>query len=187
MRPFPVHPRGPRKRRKRRETVLLGCQRSSPEWELGALHALMKPKPVTRSHIEHRTSEQPWPPDGERRVRELCTALAGRLGVEIAPEFPAGDYWMAVPLPAAAWPEDLAIARALSLALPGCWLTIGRVFVLDGVFHNRERGFKLTLVPSKHHRVPAVIARKVRDLTPSPRRGEGRGEGRTVVRRNGTG
>ena len=32
------------------------------------LHALMKPKPVTRSHIEHRTSEQPWPPDAEWRI-----------------------------------------------------------------------------------------------------------------------
>src|SRR5688572_25528044 len=92
MRPFPVHPRGPRKRKKRRETVLLGCPRSSPEWELGALHALMKPKPHTRAVIEHRSADQPWPADGEERVRAVCERLAERLGVEIEPQFPAaGD------------------------------------------------------------------------------------------------
>jgi hypothetical protein len=162
---MPVHPRGPRKKRQRREKVLLGVQRSSPEWELGALHALMKPKPRTRAAIEHRDSRQPWPLDGEDRVRAVCTALENRLGVEFTPEFPqGGDFYLAIQLPASAWPESLAIARVLSNRLPGCWLTIGRVFVLDGVFYNRERGFKLTLVPSKHHRVPRAVAARVKGL-----------------------
>ncbi len=125
----------------------------------------MKPKPHTRAAIEHRTSEQAWPRDGEARVRDLCTQLAKLLGVKISPEFPdAGDYFLAIQLPTAAWPEDLAIARAISQHLPGCWLTLGRVFIRDGVFYNREKGWKLTLVESKHHRVPAVIAKKLQGI-----------------------
>jgi hypothetical protein len=127
----------------------------------------MKPKPHTRAAIEHRSSEQPWPRDAEDRVRELCKQLVDCLGVEIAPEFPhAGDYFLAIQLPTQAWPEDLAIARAISQQLPGCWLTLGRVFIRDGVFYNREKGWKLTLVESRHHRVPAVIARKLREIEP---------------------
>jgi len=163
MRPFPVNPRGPRKKRVKREVLLLGCPRYSPQWELAALRALIKPQ--TRGAIEHTSPEQRWPSGGEAAVRRICPELAERLVLKLEPHFPGdGDYLMVLQLPGDRWGEALAVAKVLSTRLPGCWLTIGRVFVRDGRFFNRERGYKLTLRESSHHRVPRAMAAEVRDL-----------------------
>jgi len=122
-------------------------------------------KPQTRGAIEHTAPEQKWPADAERDVREISERLAEVLGIPIEPHFPAGDeFYMVITLPGTAWYESLAAARALSGIVPGCWFTLGRVFIRDGKFFNRERGYKLNLRPSKHHRVPRSIAAKVRNL-----------------------
>lgn len=163
MRPFPVHPRGPRKRRPPHETLLLACPKFSPQWELSALRALMKPQ--TRGAIEHTSPEQKWPFGLERDLREVCGLLGERLGFPIEPIFPDGnEFHMVITLPGTAWLESLAAARAISGVVPACWFTLGRVFIRDGKFFNRERGYKLNLRPSKHHRVPRAIAAKVRNL-----------------------
>lgn len=165
MRPFPVHPRGARKRRVRHETVLLAVPRYSPQWELAAVNALMKPKPATRGAIEHSSPVQPWPTDGGDRVRKVCAILSDRLGVALEPHFPDGnEYAMVLTLPAAAFSEGLATAKVLSIHLPACWLTLGRVFIRDGKFFVRERGYKLTLRRSSHHHVPRELAAKIRGI-----------------------
>jgi len=75
--------------------MVFGCPRVSPEWELGTLHALMKPKPETRGAVEHRDGEQPWPagadaiPRGEMpmlsRRQLLRTAGAGAAALLLTP------------------------------------------------------------------------------------------------------
>src|SRR5688500_3416867 len=66
-RPLPVMPRGPRRRRptgpRRR---LFACPRVAPDWELGALRALMKPQ--ANGAILHRDARQPWPDDAADAV-----------------------------------------------------------------------------------------------------------------------
>ncbi len=150
----------------KRDVLLLGLPRSSPLWELAALRALMKPQ--TRGAIEHTSPEQRLPRGAEAMVRQLCGVLAERLVIDLQPHFPdGGDYLIAVQVPGDRWPESLAVTKTLSANLPGCWLTIGRVFVRDGRFFNRERGYKLTLRPSTHHRVPRAMAAAIRDLIPA--------------------
>ncbi|CAN5571919.1 hypothetical protein BH10PLA1_BH10PLA1_12210 [soil metagenome] len=143
--------------------LLLGLPRSSPQWELAALRALMKPQ--TRGAIEHTSPRQQLPRGAEAIVRRLCEVLAERLVIDLTPHFPdGGDYLIAMQLPGDRWAESLAVAKTLSANLPGCWLTIGRVFVRGGQFFNRERGYKLTLRLSTHHRVPRAMAAAIRDL-----------------------
>src|SRR5687767_15860243 len=53
MRPLPNIPRGPRRAtRSSASSLLLACPRLSPEWELSALRALIKPQ--LGSRIRHR-------------------------------------------------------------------------------------------------------------------------------------
>jgi len=142
---------------------LLAMPRWSPQWELAAVRALMKPQ--TRGAIEHSQPLQAWPATAEAVIRPLCTALSERLVLAIEPHFPPdGDYRLAIQLPGNRWLEGKAAAKTLSLHLPGVWLTLGRVFVRDGIFFNRERGYKLTLRESSHHRVTREMAAAVRDL-----------------------
>jgi hypothetical protein len=163
MRPFPVHPRGPRKRRAKRDAILLGVPRWSPQWELSALRALMKPQ--TRGAIEHTSPVQQLPANAEANVRRLCAVLAERLVVGLDPHFPNdGDYLLAIRLPGDRWLESLATAATLSTHLPDCWLTVGRVFVRGGRIYNRERGYKLLLRESSTHRVPREMLGVIRDL-----------------------
>src|SRR5215218_2581541 len=93
-RPFPVWPRGPRRRRVVRESILFGCPRIAPDWELGALRALMKPQ--TRGTIAHRRARQPW---GRATVSVLEASAADvvdRLGFSPEIHFPVdGDYFFA--------------------------------------------------------------------------------------------
>jgi len=40
------------------------------------------------------------------------------------------------------------LALVISKQLPGAWIVLGRLFVRDGAFFRRARGFKLTLAPA---------------------------------------
>ncbi len=128
------------------------------------MHALMKPKPVTRGRIEHTASRQPWPIDGRERISNACEAMAIRLGIDLTPAFPTGDFHFVLILPGHQWGEARAIARVLSRQLPGCWLNLDRHFVRGGILYVRERGFKLTLRKSSSYPVPRMVANKLKGL-----------------------
>lgn len=74
-------------------------------------------------------------------------AVRSRLGFEPAVHFPeAGDFYFVIELHEAQLEAARAMALILSRRLPGAWLTLDRLFVRDGRFYRRQRGFKLQLV-----------------------------------------
>lgn len=129
--------------------VLLGCPRISPEWELGALRALIKPQ--TGGAIRHLPAAQTLPDDRQIRVGNCLSIVADRLGYRPDLHWPeAGDYLFIAEVPPRHAAEARALAAMLSKELAGTWLVLGRLFVRDGAFFRRERGFKLTLVPANN-------------------------------------
>src|SRR4051812_21031311 len=117
-RPLPIHPRGPRRPASSRSREhLLACPRVAPDWELGALRALMKPQ--TKGAILHRKAEQPWPADAAERVAAARRLVRDRLGYDPHPHFsPAGDYHLVIEVPERELPHAMAFAVVLSEALP---------------------------------------------------------------------
>ena len=165
-RPLPTMPHGPRRRRAAvGRRLVLGCPRVSPEWELGALRVLMKPHDWTRGAIEHRKPDQQWPAGAAAVVEESVAAVRQRLGFDPAVHFPdAGEFFFLADFD----PSDEAAARALALVLsrrlPGLWLTVGRLFVRDGRYYRRERGFKLNLVEATNIHLPRDLRSKLKGL-----------------------
>jgi hypothetical protein len=167
-RPFPTLPRGPGRRGAARAPAgqprqhLLGCPKVSPEWELGALRALMKPHDWTRGAVAHRPAEQPWRAGAAAEVEAAFDEVVGRLKPHPPPRlhFPeAGDFRFVVE----AAPDQLdpakALAVVLSKRLPGVWITLGRLYVRDGHFFRRKRDntFKFRLVPSTNVHLPREV------------------------------
>src|SRR3712207_3631901 len=120
-RPLPTLPRGPRRSpRPRPNRVLLACPRVSPEWELGALRALMKPQ--EKGAILHRPAEQPWPAGAEQVVDEARGAVHDRLGFDARPHLPdAGAFWLVAEVRERDIDAAKALALLLSTRLPGLW------------------------------------------------------------------
>jgi hypothetical protein len=124
---------------------MLACPRIAPDWELAALRALMKPQLKTR--IVHRRAQQKWPADAAARVAAARRLVAERLEYEPVIEFPlAGDFFLIAPVSPEQFTHALAFAVVLSGALPGLWISVGRIYVLDRQFFRRKRGVKLDLV-----------------------------------------
>jgi hypothetical protein len=156
-------PRGPRRKRAVRETLLLACPRVAPDWELGALRALMKPQ--TRGAIAHRKAGQAWSGSGVSVVEQSQADARDRLGFAPDVRFAeAGDYFFTAEVPRAACEEAKGFAVLLSTRLPGVWLVLGRVFVKDGRFFRRERGIKLNLVPATNVHLTRPIRAALRGL-----------------------
>ena len=129
--------------------MIFACPRVSPEWELGTLHALMKPKPQTRGAVEHRSGEQIWPAEGDRILGEVVGAVGERLGTALDLHRPAaGEYYLLADFAPEQLPEVLALSLLLSRRLPELWFVVDRLYVHGGVFHRRQYGYKLNLVPA---------------------------------------
>jgi hypothetical protein len=148
-RPLPTTPRGPRRRRRADadRRLVLACPRVAPDWELGALRVLMKPHDWTRGAIEHRTPVQPWPPTARRAIEAAREDVAQRL--DFAPDlhFPdGGDFYFVAEYTQPQLDAARALALVISRRLPGVWLALDRLFVRDGRFFRRERGYKFDLV-----------------------------------------
>jgi hypothetical protein len=129
--------------------MIFACPRVSPEWELGTLAALMKPKPQTRGAVEHRSGEQAWPGEGDAILADVLEVVRGRLGTGLAVHRPgAGEYHFVADFGRERLPEVLALALLLSRRLPELWFVVDRLFVRGGVFYRRQFGYKLKLVPA---------------------------------------
>lgn len=162
-RPFPVHPRGIRKPPPRRERLLLACPRVSPEWEIAALRALVKPQ--TKGAVEHRTGLQRWPRNGSQIVGEVCPLIAGRLNATFEPHLPdAGEYHFLLHAPADQAAALRALALSLSARLPSLWFVLGRLFVHNGRFFRRRFGYRLELRPATNVHLPRDVRAAVKDL-----------------------
>jgi len=130
-RPIPTYPRGPRKPPPARKQRFLAFPRVSPEWELGALKALMKPQ--AGDAVRHRTGAQARPEEMEEVVAGATQAIGERLGVHFRPHLPPdGDYWLVMEFDAA----DLPAAMAFGVAMLGIYILVVAQF----------RSFKLPLV-----------------------------------------
>jgi hypothetical protein len=150
---------------------LLAVPAISPEWELSAFQALIKPQ--MRGPILYRSARQPWSARSRRIVsqasREFLEALnaAGVQGdMDLEPfDFPpAGDY-RAV---ARVWDTQMPAARALAVLLsrriPDVWLVLGRLFIVNGRFYRRQRGYKLRIVEATNVHLPRPLRAAVEAL-----------------------
>ena len=158
-------PRARRRARPRRDTILLACPRLSPQWELSALDLLMRPHDFRRDALAHRGGAQPWTPADAQRVAAVLAEAAGRLLMDLDPALPpAGDFHLAVPIPAADEPAARGLVAAISVAAPHLWFTLGRLFVKNGRFHRRERGYKLNLRFASDVHVPREVRGALKGL-----------------------
>ncbi len=129
--------------------MLLGVPRVSPERELAAIRALIKPQAGAALLHQIDPGEQALPPGGEVRVRRVAAAAAEHLGLTLDLHLPpAGEYLALARCPTEALPAALAAALLLSRRLPGLWVVVGRLYARDGTFYRRERGVKLRLRPA---------------------------------------
>ena len=163
-RPFPVMPRGPRRKRAARPSLhLLGCPRLAPDWELGALQVLMKPKAINKGTIQHRPSDQPWPAGAADVVEAACRLARERLRYDPRPHFPReGDFHMIVEVPDADLLKAYAFAVLVSSRLPDLWLVLDKLYVKGGEFFRRERGWKLNLVRANDVHLPRPMRQAIR-------------------------
>lgn len=173
-RPLPNIPHGPRRKRGEPGVTLLAYPRLSPEWELAALAALMKPQ--KRGPILHRKASQPWPAGAAARIAEVCQLAGERLGVRFDPQFPpAGDFHMILPIDPPLLPAARGLALLLSMQFPAAWLTVDRLLVHRGKFFRRRRGIKLRLTPAANVRLLRDVRAALADLLArAPARARGR-------------
>ena len=134
---------------------VLTCPRISPQWELAARLALVKPKPYTKSAVVHGESQQRWPRNARQAIE---STLAGFALESIDVQFPrAGDDRLII---AATATERLArrLARAVSRRFPGLWFTLTPSwYVRDGEFYRRCGKYKLELVRTTDTRLRRSI------------------------------
>ena len=165
-RPLPTLPRGPRRTRSadRPVEMILACPRVSPEWELKALRALIKPHDFTRNAIAHRKAGQPWSAASAHLVEQVRSEVREKIGFDPRPHFPqGGDFHMMCRLTRSDIDAARAFALAVSRRLPGLWLTLDRVYVRDGRFHRRTPGKTFRLVETTTIHLPRPLRAALRD------------------------
>jgi hypothetical protein len=140
----------------------LACPRVSPEWELSALHALIKPQ--LKGAILHRSGAQKWTRTARASTARTVACVRERLGSDLLLHLPAGgDYHFVAEVDDADSDDARAWALALSKALPGLWLVVGRLFVKNGQFYRRRYGYKLDLVPATNVQLPRALRAALKD------------------------
>ena len=158
-------PRLARQRRPRvQPAILLGVPRISPVRELAVLRALMKPQ--LKSALKHQidAGEQHWPADGPDRLAATVAVARERFGIAIDFHEPCeGEFFAVASVPAEARPSALAAALLLSRLLPGRWIVVGRLFVLDGRFYRRERRVKLRIRPATDVHLSRALRASLRE------------------------
>jgi hypothetical protein len=136
----------------------LVCPKTSPEWELAAQLALVKPKPYTKDKIAHRDPQQPWP----RNARKVVAACLGRPGDEspgFAVDFPkSGDHRLIVDFGETDLARAKRISRRLSRCFPELWFVLDdALFIRDGVVYQRTGRYNLELVRADRMRLRRAV------------------------------
>jgi hypothetical protein len=141
---------------------VFGCPRISPEWELDAFHALIKPRPE-RAALLKAEPRQAWPTRAGEILEEVMRVVRDRLEYEPTIHADAkGDYHFVAEVAEVDVPLARATAIVLSQRLPATWFVVGRVFVRDGRFFRRERGYRLNLVEASNVHLPRAVRAALR-------------------------
>ncbi len=149
MRPIAAWPRGKPRRRRVAERHLLGIPRLCPHWEMSALRVLCKPRPARREAIVHRSSVQRWTPAAGRVVTAVALELEERFGMTFEVHFPgSGEFYFVASFAAEEFELAKGFAVVVSRRLPELWMTLGRLYVREGRFYRRRRGYMLELSPA---------------------------------------
>ena len=135
--------------------VVLRCPRISPEWELAARLALVKPKPYTKDKIAHRDPEQRWPRNARRIVADMLGGAAVKFPV-------SGVDRMIVSFADVEPSRAKRLSRKLSRALPELWFELtdeeGAVtYLRNGVSYLRAGKYKLELVRASRVRLRRAV------------------------------
>lgn len=160
--PLPHTPRGPRRKKRVVQTVLLACPKHDPQWEIEALQVLMKPKAHTKESIRHRSGRQRWPRAGDVLPEQARDLIAERLGARFELHRSEGEYFVAVAVPEKLCGEGLALGWLLSSWLPDVWFVYGRLFLKGGKFYRRQFGVKLNLVIASNVHLPRGVRASLR-------------------------
>jgi hypothetical protein len=130
----------------------LVCPRISPEWELAAQLALVKPKPYTKEKIAHRNPQQPWPRNARKIVAECCNDA-------VAVDFPKyGDHRMIAEFGEMDAARAKGLARKLSRALPELWFILdNQTYLRAGVVYQRTGRYNLELVRADRMRLRRAV------------------------------
>jgi hypothetical protein len=131
----------------------LVCPRISPEWELAAQLALVKPKPYTKSKIAHRDPKQPWPREGREVVETHVNGSA-------AVAFPRdGDHHVTIDFGELDARAANRLARRISGSLPELWFAFddGKTFLRAGVVYQRTGRYNLELVRANRTRLRRAV------------------------------
>jgi hypothetical protein len=162
-RPLPNIPHGPRRSRAARPTArLLACPRISPEYELAALQALIKPQ--LKGAILHRSGQQKWTRTARASAQRMIAIVRERLGGDFLLHLPeGGDYHFIAEVGDADSDGARGLAAALSKALPDLWLVVGRLFIKNGRFYRRQYGYKLSLVPATNIHLSRGVRAALKD------------------------
>jgi hypothetical protein len=135
----------------------LVCPRISPEWELAAQLALVKPKPYTRDKIAHRNPQQPWPRNARKIVAE-CLGSSGHGSPGVAVEFPKSGDRLVVDFGEMEFARAKRLARKLSRRMPELWFTLdGAMYLRDGVVYQRTGRYNLELVRADRMRLRRAV------------------------------
>jgi hypothetical protein len=129
------------------------------------LHVLMKPKPQTRGVVEHREGDQPWTPIADAALADALAVAAERLHFQPQLHRPlAGEYHFLIEYAPDQADDARALALLLSRRLPELWFVLDRLFVHGGVFHRRQFGYKLNLVPASNVHLPRATRAALRGV-----------------------
>jgi hypothetical protein len=128
--------------------VVMTCPTISPEWQLAAELALVKPKPYTKDKIQHATARQRWPRNARRIVDDF--AAAHELTATYASR---GPNRVLIDMTRVTPPRAKRLARKLSRLLPTLWFDFAGSYLRDGEFHTRRGRYRLELVKSDRPRL----------------------------------
>lgn len=148
-RPLSHLPRLGRRPRETRADWFLSLPRLDPEWELAALHALMKP-PRRAQLVRHKAPTQHVTPAQLRSLRDSLGYAGELLGLIVEVILPPeGDLLLIARLPGGPRDELIALAAVASRTVPSVTLKLGSLYVRAGQFLRRVRGIELTLGPAR--------------------------------------
>jgi hypothetical protein len=158
-RPLPVLPRGAASPRPPSDRLVLTCPRISPEWQLAATLALVKPKPYTKRMIQHRDAKQPWPRNARRIICDFVGTLDSSLAGVMTVDFPTrGEHRLTVEFTGEYVAQAKRIARRLSKLLPELWFVLGETeYARGGVVYHRVGKYKLELVRARRVRLRRAV------------------------------